>query len=89
MKFFLTDLMSHEVIIRQKEQKKCLFSQVVYFGSAFDSNILVFLVFSLFVSTSIYLISWHYRTTHGSYIAVTSPTFSLRSGKNSGQGASC
>lgn len=81
--------MSHEVIITQKKQKYASFPRWFYFDSAFDSNIVAFLVFSLFVSTSIYLISWHYRTTHGSYIAVTSPTFSLRYGENSSQGASC
>lgn len=40
------------------------------------------------MSTLTYLISWHYHITGGSNIAVTSPTFFLRSSENGGR-ASC
>lgn len=87
--FFLTDPVSHEIIL-QSEGKDSSFPKWFYLDSTFYSaNIIAFLVFSLFVSMSIYLISRHHHTTCGSNIAVASPMFSLRSGKNGVQIASC
>lgn len=88
MQFPLTDPVSPEIIIVQRDRrgKTCLSSQVVFTLTALSSyiNITTFLVLSLFVSRSTYLISWHHHTTGGSNIAVTSPTFFLRSEESDG-----
>lgn len=72
-----------------RKRKHALFPKWFYSDSTFYLvTISTFLVFSRFVSTSTYLISWHYHTTGGSNRAVTSPALFLNFGEN-GDHASC
>lgn len=91
MQFLHTDPVSPEISRTQsyKKRKHGSFPNWFYFDSIFYLvSISTFLIFSCFVSTSTYLISWHYHTTGGSNRAVTSATLFLKFEDN-GDHASC